>query len=70
MQESSDRLWLVHRGGYSACYPVGSSNDSGRCKIRVEQGGELLEVDEGDLEKVHSLETSTTYLFAYHFCLL
>lgn len=63
---ASERFWLIHRGGYSACELIQSlaADDGSRCKIRLEQGGHILEVDENDLEKVglvckHLLATPT-----------
>ena len=50
----SGKFWLVHRGGYSTCelMPNTTLSDTVRCKVRLEQGGHILEVDENDLEKV------------------
>lgn len=50
----TDYMWLIHRGGYSRCSIEADSSSSpeGRCKIKVEKGGDILEVDENDLERV------------------
>lgn len=48
-------MWLIHRGGYSRCHLVSTETDDlpeGRCKVKLEQGGDVLEVDENDLDKV------------------
>jgi len=43
---------LIHKGGYSSCKLILSATTDGRCKVKLEQGGHILEVDENDLEKV------------------
>ena len=53
--------WLVHRGGYSACKLIQPSTDeNSRCKVKLEKGGHVLEVDENDLERVSTWMLSTT----------
>ena len=48
-----EAVWLVHKGGFAAAHLVKSdSNVEGKCKIRVDQSGDVLEVDEEDVEKV------------------
>lgn len=52
---ASSNMWLVHKSGYSLCQPISSESSSlpeGRCQVKMVQGGEVLEVDENDLEKV------------------
>lgn len=44
-------MWLAHRGGFTAVAREGDA-DAGRVRVRVIQTGELLTVDEDDLEKV------------------
>lgn len=44
-------MWLAHRGGFTAVVRDGEA-DAGRAKVRVLQTGEILTVDEDDLEKV------------------
>lgn len=44
-------MWLAHRGGFTAVIREGDA-DAGRAKVRVIQTGEVLTVDEDDLEKV------------------
>lgn len=59
--QSPDSVWLVHKGGFSAVRvvkPAGSpATDglaiplNGRCTVKLE-GGEVIEVDEDDIEAV------------------
>lgn len=44
-------MWLAHRGGFTAVVREGEA-DPGRAKVRVLQSGEVIIVDEDDLEKV------------------
>lgn len=44
-------MWLAHRGGFTAVMREGEA-DPGRAKVRVLQTGEVITVDEDDLEKV------------------
>ncbi|XP_028173935.1 unconventional myosin-XVIIIa-like [Ostrinia furnacalis] len=45
-------MWLAHRGGFTAVVREGDA-DPGRAKVRVIQTGEVLTVDEDDLEKAN-----------------
>lgn len=45
-------MWLAHRGGFTAVVREGDA-EPGRAKVRVLQTGEIITVDEDDLEKVH-----------------
>ncbi|XP_050552815.1 unconventional myosin-XVIIIa isoform X2 [Spodoptera frugiperda] len=45
-------MWLAHRGGFTAVMREGEA-DPGRAKVRVLQTGEILTVDEDDLEKAN-----------------
>ncbi|XP_067938271.1 unconventional myosin-XVIIIa-like isoform X2 [Watersipora subatra] len=48
----ADGFWLVHRDGYSACQLMQSATgDGSRCKVRLDKGSHVLEVDENDLER-------------------
>ncbi|KAH9643524.1 hypothetical protein HF086_015672 [Spodoptera exigua] len=47
-------MWLAHRGGFTAVMREGEA-DAGRAKVRVLQTGEILTVDEDDLEKVAAM---------------
>jgi len=58
----SERVWLVHRGGFAAARVLhagmpgaeGVENLSeGKCRVKLEHGGEVLDVDEEDVEKVY-----------------
>lgn len=44
-------MWLAHRGGFTAVVREEEA-DPGRAKVRVLQTGEVIIVDEDDLEKV------------------
>ncbi|XP_026727351.1 unconventional myosin-XVIIIa isoform X2 [Trichoplusia ni] len=45
-------MWLAHRGGFTAVVREAEA-DAGRAKVRVLQTGEILTVDEDDLEKAN-----------------
>ncbi|XP_045503326.1 unconventional myosin-XVIIIa isoform X2 [Colias croceus] len=45
-------MWLAHRGGFTAVMREGEA-DAGRVKVRVIQTGEVITVDEDDLEKAN-----------------
>ncbi|XP_052751859.1 unconventional myosin-XVIIIa [Galleria mellonella] len=45
-------MWLAHRGGFTAVVREGDA-DAGRAKVRVIQTGEVITVDEDDLEKAN-----------------
>ena len=60
----SERVWLVHRGGFAAARVLhagmpgaeGVENlAEGKCRVKLEHGGEVLDVDEEDVEKVGSV---------------
>ncbi|CAG9559203.1 unnamed protein product [Danaus chrysippus] len=46
------QMWLAHRGGFTAVVREGDA-DPGRAKVRVLQTGEIITVDEDDLEKAN-----------------
>jgi len=57
----AERVWLVHRGGFAAArvlragMPGADDVDNlpeGKCRVKLEHGGETLDVDEEDVEKV------------------
>jgi len=51
----AERVWLVHKGGFASASQLrgeGHGVPEGRVKIRLDHGGEILEVDEDDVEKV------------------
>lgn len=56
---TAERVWLVHKGGFAAAR-VAKRNETmqpghasdGKCRIRLEHGGEVLDVDEENVEKV------------------
>ncbi|XP_052739018.1 unconventional myosin-XVIIIa isoform X2 [Bicyclus anynana] len=45
-------MWLAHRGGFTAVVREGDA-DAGRASVRVLQTGEVITVDEDDLEKAN-----------------
>jgi len=58
----AERVWLVHRGGFAAArvlhagMPGAEGVDNlpeGKCRVKLDHGGELLDVDEEDIEKVN-----------------
>jgi len=58
----AERVWLVHRGGFAAARVLhagmpgaeGVENlPEGKCRVKLEHGGETLDVDEEDVEKVN-----------------
>ena len=52
----AERVWLVHKGGFASASQLkgeGYGLPEGRVKIRLDHGGEILEVDEDDVEKVN-----------------
>jgi myosin-18 len=58
----AERVWLVHKGGFASASQLkgeGYGLPEGRVKIRLDHGGEILEVDEDDVEKVTMLSIST-----------
>lgn len=51
----AERVWLVHKGGFASASQLkgeGHGLPEGRVKIRLDHGGEILDVDEDDVEKV------------------
>ncbi|XP_052800261.1 unconventional myosin-XVIIIa-like isoform X4 [Mya arenaria] len=52
----AERVWLVHKGGFASASQLrgeGHGVPEGRVKIRLDHGGEILEVDEDDVEKTN-----------------
>ncbi|XP_052268489.1 unconventional myosin-XVIIIa-like isoform X2 [Dreissena polymorpha] len=52
----AERVWLVHKGGFASASQLkgeGLGLPEGRVKIRLDHGGEVLEVDEDDVEKAN-----------------
>ncbi|CAH2003073.1 unnamed protein product [Acanthoscelides obtectus] len=50
----SEKLWLMHRGGFTAAYKeTENSQEPGKLKIRLETTGDVLSVDEDDIEKAN-----------------
>ncbi|XP_062870815.1 unconventional myosin-XVIIIa-like [Trichomycterus rosablanca] len=53
----TEKVWLVHKDGFSLATQLKTEEGTvpeGKVKIRLEHDGELLEVDEDDVEKVSS----------------
>ncbi|CAG9854343.1 unnamed protein product [Phyllotreta striolata] len=50
----AEKLWLMHRGGFAAARKEsGGEQEPGKTKIRLEATGEILSVDEDDIEKAN-----------------
>ena len=61
----AERVWLVHKGGFASASQLkgeGHGLPEGRVKIRLDHGGEILEVDEDDVEKVRELTHLSVHL--------
>ncbi|KAL6436175.1 hypothetical protein ACFW04_005725 [Cataglyphis niger] len=51
---SSEKVWLLHRGGFTPAIKCGSADpDTGKLRIRLTISGEELLVDEEDVEKAN-----------------
>ncbi|XP_024939769.1 unconventional myosin-XVIIIa isoform X2 [Cephus cinctus] len=51
---ASERIWLIHRGGFTAATRCGSADpDTGKLRVRLIPSGEELLVDEEDVEKAN-----------------
>lgn len=53
----AERVWLVHRGGFCAARQLretdaGEALPEGRVRLKLEHNGDVIEVDEDDVEKV------------------
>lgn len=49
----AEKIWLMHRGGFAAARKDTTTKpEIGKLAIRLEQTGEVLNVDEDDVEKV------------------
>ncbi|XP_066966278.1 unconventional myosin-XVIIIa-like isoform X2 [Macrobrachium rosenbergii] len=54
----AERVWLVHRGGFCAARQLretdsGESLPEGRVRLKLEHNGDIIEVDEDDVEKAN-----------------
>ncbi|XP_066294954.1 unconventional myosin-XVIIIa-like isoform X7 [Branchiostoma lanceolatum] len=51
----AEKVWLVHKGGFAGAGLIPSEDDlpEGRVKVKLDHGGEVLEVDEDDVEKAN-----------------
>ncbi|XP_031331784.1 unconventional myosin-XVIIIa isoform X2 [Photinus pyralis] len=50
----AERIWLVHRGGFAAARKdAGSNLETGKLRIRLDEMGDILDVDEDDVEKAN-----------------
>ncbi|XP_078680544.1 unconventional myosin-XVIIIa-like isoform X5 [Branchiostoma floridae x Branchiostoma belcheri] len=51
----AEKVWLVHKGGFAGAGLLPSQGDlpEGRVKVKLDHGGEVLEVDEDDVEKAN-----------------
>lgn len=58
----TERLWLMHRGGFAAARKEdGPSSEPGKVTIKLEQSGDVLVVDEDDIEKVRDSQECTQF---------
>lgn len=49
----AEKVWLMHRSGFTAARKnAGTRTEPGKLTIKLEQTGEVLTVDEDDVEKV------------------
>lgn len=50
----AEKVWLMHRGGFTAARKdTSAAPEPGKLRIRLEQTGEILNVDEDDVEKAN-----------------
>ncbi|XP_033101042.1 unconventional myosin-XVIIIa-like [Anneissia japonica] len=52
----AEKVWLLHRGGFSAAKLLQSDGNEpveGRVKIKLEHSGDIIEVDDDDIEKAN-----------------
>ncbi|KAK3084703.1 hypothetical protein FSP39_017720 [Pinctada imbricata] len=53
----AEKVWLVHKGGFASSCVLKSNGMSplpeGRVRIKLDHGGDILEVDEDDVEKAN-----------------
>lgn len=53
----TEKVWLMHRGGFSEAHLLKSENTvlpEGRVRVKLESG-DVIEVDEDDVEKVNAV---------------
>lgn len=48
----AEKLWLMHRGGFALARKYGQEQDTGKMIVQLEDSGDVLTVDEDDVEKV------------------
>lgn len=62
-----ERVWLIHKGGFASARLLkldgGSALPDGKCRITLDHGAEVLDVDEEDVEKVNLLIQSIVRTF-------
>ncbi|XP_058832508.1 unconventional myosin-XVIIIa isoform X3 [Topomyia yanbarensis] len=53
--ESSEKVWLIHRGGFTAAskLPHSISSEPGKTMLQLEHNGEELSVDDDDIEQAN-----------------
>ena len=56
----AEQVWLIHKGGFASAHLLKSNEalPEGKIKIKLESQGDILEVDEDDIEKVMSVWVS------------
>jgi myosin-18 len=60
----AEKVWLVHKGGFASASVIKGNGMSplpeGKVRIKLDSGGDVLEVDEDDVEKVLHVYRCTT----------
>ena len=68
----AEKVWVVHKGGFSGGRMLKatpeSNNTETTCKVKLDQGGEILNVDEDTIEKVWYVMWYTVVLCGVMLC--
>jgi len=48
----TERVWLVHKEGFAAAGRVGGGSE-GRVRLQLEHNGDVIEVEEDDVERAN-----------------
>ena len=53
----AEKVWLIHKGGFAAAKLLREDKEggdsAGKCRVKLEKGGQVIEVEEEDVEKVN-----------------
>ena len=64
---SAEKVWLVHKGGFAGARLLKANRvaalPEGRCKVKLDHGGDVIEVDEDDVEKVSDKVSFSMIMF-------